>query len=163
MSFDNYRANTHRQTHTEDKLQYLDHEVVTLASCCSTDGERHIAAATYRITLTHAGYSLYFTMGRRVSPKIVPSLGDSPPNTWLPGPTRFHMPHGISIGSGVLEQLMVVVTNRYTRYLCVSSRRTDRRVRTQTPERQGNNRPHLYTLCVRRDLMPNSHRPPDTT
>ena len=34
-----------------------------------------IAAATYRITLSHAGYSLYFTMGRDMSLKFSLSWG----------------------------------------------------------------------------------------
>ena len=36
-----------------------------------------IAAATYRITLARAAYSLCFTLGREMPPKIAPSLGGS--------------------------------------------------------------------------------------
>jgi len=36
-----------------------------------------IAAATYRITLARAAYSLCFTLGRKMPPKIAPSLGGS--------------------------------------------------------------------------------------
>jgi len=34
-----------------------------------------IAAAIYRITLTHVRYSLYFTMGREMPPTLPVSLG----------------------------------------------------------------------------------------
>ena len=48
-----------------------------------------IAAATYRITLSYAGYSLYFTMGRDMSLKFSLFLGEikAPPNTWFLGST----------------------------------------------------------------------------
>jgi len=54
-------------------------------------------------------------MGRDMPPKCLFSLGDSnpPPNTRFLGPTRVHIPDGISIGSAVLARLMIV-THRHT-------------------------------------------------
>jgi len=51
---------------------------------CSTDSESRIAAANSRLTLSHAGYSQYFTLGRKMSsPQKIPiSLRD-------PESTRF--------------------------------------------------------------------------
>jgi len=52
-----------------------------------------IAAATYRITSAHAGYSLYSAMGRKTPPPQIADFcgGPGPPsNTRLPGPARVH-------------------------------------------------------------------------
>ena len=43
-----------------------------------------IAAATYRITLAHAGYSLHLRVDSDLAPRLPLSLGDlDPPNTWF--------------------------------------------------------------------------------
>jgi len=55
--------------------------------------EGRIVPVTNQITLAHTGYSLYFTMGRKMPPKLPLSL--SPTNTWFLGPTRVNMPYGI--------------------------------------------------------------------
>jgi len=78
--------------------------------------KRHIAAATYRLTLAHArrtGHSLYFAIGKEMPPKLPLTLrGSEPlPNTWFSGPARVHIPNVISIGSSVLAQ-HTVMTNR---------------------------------------------------
>ena len=51
---------------------------------------------------------------RRGAPKLyLPLWGSGPHNTWFLGLTQVHSPNGISIGSFVLAQL-VVMFNRHT-------------------------------------------------
>jgi len=74
-----------------------------------------ITADTWRISLAHTGYSLYFILGRDVRTKLLLPLGDPGPlpNTWFTGPTRVYITNGSSIGSVVLAQIMVE-TDRQT-------------------------------------------------
>jgi len=64
----------------------------------------------------HRRVSLYFTMGHSSPSKLPLCMGGSGPlsNTWFPGPTRFHNPNGISIGSAVLQGSLVWQTDRQT-------------------------------------------------
>jgi len=71
---------------------------------------RIASADTERITLAHAGYSLYCTTGREMPPKCPFPWGGA--NTWFFGPTQVRTPNSISIGSAVLAQLMAV-TNKH--------------------------------------------------
>ena len=48
--------------------------------------EGRIVAVTYRITLSHARYSLYFTMGRKMNPQIAPSPEE------IQAPTKYTVP-----------------------------------------------------------------------
>ena len=85
----------------------MSHPALLLIAAVLTATGR-IAAATYRITLTHNGYYLYFTMRREMPPakKIAPSLGilGLQPNTRsVPWPLRVHIQAAPpSIGSAVL-------------------------------------------------------------
>jgi len=51
-------------------------------------------------------------MGQEMATKLSFLLrGSGPPYMWFLGPTRVHTSNGISIGSAILEELMLV-TNR---------------------------------------------------
>ena len=67
----------------------------------------------------------------------------APPNAWFSRPTRVHIPNGISIGSAVLAQLMV---------LCPTDTHTDS-TQTHRPRNSSNSKPHLCSLCMRRGLI----------
>ena len=69
-----------------------------------------------RFCTTHGRVSLYFTMGRHLSPQNCPFSGIYTPfNTWFLGPqlSLSPAPNGISIGSAVFTGLKNV-TNRHT-------------------------------------------------
>jgi len=66
----------------------------------------------------YAEYSLYFAMAWEVPPKLHLSLRVLGPHLirgFLHLPVRVHTPNGVSIGSAVLAQLMVV-SNWHTDY-----------------------------------------------
>jgi len=52
------------------KQEASSYQIIILMSCC-------IAAATQQITLARAGYSLHFTIGWDIPPKLPLLLGDS--------------------------------------------------------------------------------------
>jgi len=69
--------------------------------------------------------SLYFTMGRPLSPRMAPSHGGSgpPSNTWFPGPTQILNPNDISISTALFAGLTSVTdrpTDRQTNRPCYS-------------------------------------------
>jgi len=77
--------------------------------------------------------SLYFTLGRGMSPQNCPFPWGLGPrlNTWLLGPTRVYNSNGILISSAVLGQLMLV-TNRHT----------------ETDHATSTLRGHIFALCA---------------
>jgi len=81
-------------------------------------------AACCQITLTtcftaRRTVSLYFTVGRPVTLKIVHSHGAicTTSNSWFLGPTGVLNPNGISIGSAVFTGITTVQTDRQTTLL----------------------------------------------
>jgi len=61
-------------------------------------------------SLTHARYSLYFTMGRDMPPTLLHPLGGSKPplDTRFLGPNQVHSPNGVLVASAVLARLMAM-------------------------------------------------------
>jgi len=89
-------------------------------SCCSTN----IAVATWRITFWLTPGILYTSQwfGRCPHNAFFPGGSRPSPNTRFLGSTRVHVPNGISIGSAVLAQIMVVTNGHRhrhsSRYIC---------------------------------------------
>jgi len=64
-----------------------------------------------RFCTAHGRRSLYFIMGRPISPSKLPlrmGASEPPSNTWFLGPTRVHNPNGTSIASAVFAGLMIM-------------------------------------------------------
>jgi len=115
--------------------------------CCSTDSEQpHHCCHPVNNFESHRIFPIV-NNGPIDAPKIVSSSGGSgsPPNTWLLGPNQVQAPNGISAGSAILAQLMVV-TNRQT------DRQTDTQICCIC-----SNRPHLRTDWMRSALMITLH------
>ena len=123
--------------------QYRHDWLQISTSCCSTDCDRPHRRCHLANNFCSPGYSIYFTIGREMPPK-------------LPLPLKDASPHLIDGSLGLSESMPQTASRlvhpfQHRSWLWPTDRETHRQ--TQRPRYMYNNRPHDCTPCVRCGLI----------